>query len=130
MEISLFGFICLHAALCVHVCHLGLMSLIPPSVDEQPSTSPEVAQPVAGVSMSCDDGESDSLIPPSVDEQPSTSPEPQPLPFPAALGLCTFYGTRKSSLLNLSLLQCVHMQHDCLGNHRDIMTDIDHCDSD
>jgi len=97
-----FGFICLHAALCVHVCHLGRMS--------------------------CDDGESDSLIPPSVDEQPSTSPEP--LPVPAALGLRTFYGTRKSSLLNLSLLQCAHMQHDCLGNHHDIMTDIAHCDSD
>ena len=61
----MFGFICLHAALCVHVCHLGLMSLIPPSVDEQPSTSPE------------------------------------PLPVPAALGLRTFYGTRKSKSTEL-----------------------------
>ena len=69
----MFGFICLHAALCVHVCHLGRMS--------------------------CDDDESDSLIPPSVDEQPSTSPEP--LPVPAALGLRTFYGTRKSKSTEL-----------------------------
>ena len=129
VETSVFGFIGIHVAFCVLVCHLGcrkvtcstvnkliaqqaptvtvLMScdngesdsVIQPTVDEQPSTSLEVAQPVPGVSMLCDDVEPDSLTQPTVDEQSSTLPEP--LPVPAALSLRTFYGTRKSKSTEL-----------------------------